>query len=101
MVGFELTNHADHHINSYQPYYKLIPHREGIILPSVFVCFFAALIPPVWEALIIKPALKRWDMEFATPGERQLAREQNKAAGWEDWFESSDQWPMQGATIGC
>ena len=101
LLGFELTNHADHHLNSYQPYYKLVPHKEGIEMPGVFVCFLAALIPPVWENLIIKPALKRWDMEYATPGERKLAREQNLAAGWEDWFESADSWPTQGATIGC
>lgn len=101
LLGFELTNHADHHLNSYQPYYKLVPHREGIELPGVFVCFLAALIPPVWEGLIIKPALKRWDMEYATPAERKLAREQNLAAGWEDWFSTSEQWPSQGTTIGC
>ena len=100
VLGFELTNHADHHMNSYAPYYKLIPHREGIELPSVFVCFLAALIPPLWEAVIIKPALKRWDMEFATPGERKLAREQNLAAGWEDWFETEQQWPST-QTVGC
>ncbi|WP_428311881.1 alkane 1-monooxygenase [Hydrocarboniphaga sp.] len=100
LVGFELTNHADHHMNSYQPYYKLVPHREGIEMPSVFVCFLAALIPPVWDEFIIKPALKRWDMEYATPGERKLAREQNLAAGWEDWFSTSESWPVKGARIG-
>lgn len=101
LVGFELTNHADHHMNSYQPYYKLVPHREGILMPSVFVCFFAALIPPVWEHFIIKPALKRWDLEFATPGERELAREQNRAAGWEDWFASAPTPAVTPSTVGC
>jgi alkane 1-monooxygenase/p-cymene monooxygenase len=101
VLGFELTNHADHHLNSYQPYYKLVPHREGIEMPSVFVCFLAALIPPVWESLIIKPALKRWDFEFATPEERKLAREQNLAAGWEDWFAQESQIPLNAKTIGC
>jgi p-cymene monooxygenase len=84
-AGFEITNHADHHLNSYQPFYKLVPHKEAILMPSVFVCFLSALIPPIWHELIIKPALKRWDAEFATPEERALAREQNKAAGWPDW----------------
>lgn len=86
LVGFELTNHADHHIDPYAPFYKLRPHVESIPMPSIFICFLAALIPPLWDNLIIKPALKRWDLEFATPAERELARRQNLAAGWEDWF---------------
>jgi p-cymene monooxygenase len=44
------------------------------------------LIPPLWHNLVIKPALKRWDNEMATPAERELASEQNRAAGWPDWF---------------
>lgn len=85
LLAFEITNHADHHLNSYLPYYQLVPHLESIRMPSVFVCFFAALIPPVWFNFIIKPALKRWDNEYASPDERQLAAEQNRRAGWEDW----------------
>lgn len=85
LVAFEITNHADHHLNSYLSYYELVPHRESVRMPSVFVCFFAALIPPVWFSMIIKPALKRWDNEFASPDERRLAAEQNRRAGWEDW----------------
>jgi p-cymene monooxygenase len=91
ITAFEITNHADHHLNSYAPYYALVPHREAIRMPSVFVCFFAALIPPVWFALIIKPALKRWDLEFATPAERALAAEQNRRAGWPEWVNASAQ----------
>lgn len=100
VLGFELTNHADHHLNSYAPYYKLIPHRQNIEMPSVFVCFLAALIPPVWDRYIIKPACRRWDMEFATPGERELARAQNLAAGWEDWFAEEASWPKNLTTTG-
>jgi p-cymene methyl-monooxygenase len=84
-MAFEITNHADHHLNSYQVYYKLVPHRQAVQMPSVFLCFFAALIPPLWHGLIIKPALRRWDLEFATPEERRIAAEQNRAAGWPDW----------------
>ena len=83
---FEITNHADHHLNSYQPYYSLKPHLEAIRMPSVFVCFFAAMIPPLWYKAIIQPALMRWDLEWANAEERALAREQNLKAGWPDWF---------------
>lgn len=89
IIGFEITNHADHHTNSFAAYYDLVPDRQWIAMPSVFVCFFSALIPPVWHNLIIKPALRRWDNELATDAERALAREQNRRAGWPDWFGGS------------
>lgn len=87
LVAFEITNHADHHLNSYQSYHELVPHRESIRMPSVFVCFLAALIPPVWFRWIIKPALKQWDNEYASAQERVLAAHQNRSAHWEDWFD--------------
>jgi p-cymene monooxygenase len=87
IMGFEITNHADHHTNSFAAYHELVPDRRWIAMPSVFVCFFTALIPPLWHALIIKPALERWDNEMATPEERILARAQNRLAGWPDWFD--------------
>jgi alkane 1-monooxygenase/p-cymene monooxygenase len=89
LMGFEITNHADHHLDSYASYYKLVPDRNSIPMPSVFVCFLASLIPPIWDNLIIRPALKRWDLEFASPEERKLARAQNLAAGWPDWFDDA------------
>ncbi len=87
LMGFEITNHADHHTDSFAKFHQLVPDRQWIPMPSVFVCFFAALIPPLWHNMIIMPALKRWDNELATPEEREMARAQNKAAGWPDWFD--------------
>ncbi|HKY92617.1 MAG TPA: alkane 1-monooxygenase [Nevskiaceae bacterium] len=98
--GFEITNHADHHLNSYQVFYKLVPHKEAIPMPSVFLCFLSALIPPVWHNLIIKPALKRWDLEFATAEERAIAAAQNKAAGWPDWLNERGVEVGKAATVG-
>jgi p-cymene monooxygenase len=86
IMGFEITNHADHHTDTFAAFHQLVPDRQWIPMPSVFVCFFSALIPPLWHNVIIKPALKRWDNEMATPAERELARAQNRAAGWPDWF---------------
>ncbi len=91
ILGFEITNHADHHTNSFAGFTDLVPDRQWIPMPSVFICFFSALIPPLWHNMIIKPALQRWDNELATPQERELARAQNKAAGWPDWFEAQPQ----------
>ncbi len=87
VMGFEITNHADHHTDSFAKYHQLVPDRQWIPMPSVFVCFFSALIPPLWHNLIAKPALKRWDTELATPEERSLARKQNEEAGWPNWFD--------------
>ena len=72
LAAFEITNHADHHMNTYQPYYELVPDRNSVPMPSVFICFLAALIPPLWFNVIIKPALKTWDAQFANPQEREL-----------------------------
>ena len=91
--AFEITNHADHHLNSYASYYMLVPHREAIRMPSVFVCFLAALFPSIWFQSIIKPALKEWDTKYANADERQLAAEQNRRAGWEDWLGADAQAP--------
>ena len=89
ILGFEITNHADHHTNSYAAFHELKPDLKWIPMPSVFVCFFSALIPPLWHNRVIKPALRRWDNELANPQERALAREQNRRAGWPDWFDDS------------
>jgi alkane 1-monooxygenase/p-cymene monooxygenase len=101
IVSFEITNHAQHHLNSYVPYYALEPHKEAIPMPSLFACFFVALIPPLWHSLIIMPALKRWDLEYATPEERVLAREQNRTAGWPDWIGEAGDQVDRAATVGC
>jgi p-cymene methyl-monooxygenase len=89
ILGFEITNHADHHTNSFAAYHELKPDLKWIPMPSVFVCFFSALIPPLWHEKVIKPALKRWDNELASPEERAMAREANRKAGWPDWFEET------------
>jgi alkane 1-monooxygenase/p-cymene monooxygenase len=86
LIAFEITNHADHHLDSYLPYYKLVPDQTAIRNPSIFVCFLSGFLPSVWHNHIIKSRLQRWDGEWASPEERSLAREQNKRAGWEDWF---------------
>lgn len=90
VMAYEITNHADHHLDSYQTFYNLVPDSTAIRMPSVFVCFLSALIPPLWHNLIIKPALKRWDNEFASAEERKIAREQNRLAGWPDWFDEAE-----------
>jgi p-cymene methyl-monooxygenase len=89
LIGFEITNHADHHLNSYAAYYELVPDRQAIAMPSVFTCYMAALVPPIWFHWIIKPALKRWDNEFAGADERRIAAQHNRDADWEPWVKEA------------
>lgn len=90
LAAFEITNHADHHINSYQPFWELVPHRESIEMPNVFLCFLLALVPPLWQR-VAQPALKRWDQEWASPAELEIAKKMNLDAGWPDWFDDNIQ----------
>lgn len=85
-MTFEITNHSGHHLNAFAPYHELKPDRQAVMLPSVFICFISALVPPVWHRFVIMPALKQWDLTQASFAERELAREQNIAARWPDWF---------------
>lgn len=86
IAGVEITNHIDHHRDGFLPFYNLQVHKGAPEMPSVFICAPAALIPWVWDNLIVKPRLKKWDLEYASPEERKLAREANRRAGWPDWI---------------
>lgn len=100
VVAFEITNHADHHLDAYIPFYRLKPDTSAVVLPNVFVCFLTALIPPIWHRMIIMPALKEWDLNFASAEEQELAREQNRKAGWPDWFAERESNPSQAQMSG-
>lgn len=89
-LGCEITNHINHHIDGYIPFYDLRPEKEAPQMPSLFLCFLLGLVPPLWESLVAKPKLKDWDLHYATPGERKLAVEANKNAGWSQWIPQAD-----------
>lgn len=86
-VAFEITNHSDHHMDSYKPFYRLEPDLNGPQMPSVFICFMVGMIPPLWFRYIAMPRLRDWDQRFASAEEREVARAANARAGWPDWFE--------------
>ena len=86
IIAFEITNHNDHHRDPNIPYYGLQPHLTGPQMPSIFLCFLSALIPPLWFKYIAKPKLKDWDLNYASADEKELARAANKKAGWPDWL---------------
>ena len=86
VLALEITNHAGHHEDPYRPFYKLEPDVLGPRQPQFLLCVVAALVPPVWFAMI-KPRLRDWDERYATPKEQELARAANRAAGWDDWLD--------------
>jgi len=85
-VSFEITNHAHHHMDQGVPFHRLHPDPQAPQMPSIVLCFLAALVPPVWFRFIAMPRLRQWDLSFATPEERALAAKANAAAGWPDWL---------------
>jgi p-cymene monooxygenase len=85
-AGFEITNHAEHHLDPSLPYHALVPDADGPQMPSIFLCFVAALAPSVFFDRIALPRLEHWDRHHASPAERELAREANRRAGWPDWL---------------
>jgi p-cymene methyl-monooxygenase len=89
VAAFEITNHCDHHQDAYVPYYKMRPDEDGPRMPNAFLCFLAAVFPPLWKRSILWPRLKDWDLHHASPAERALAREANRKAGWPDWFDEA------------
>lgn len=92
-LGFEITNHINHHLDSYTRYHDLRPEPEAPQMPSLFACFVLGFIPPLYFALIAKPRLKDWDERFASPAERRLAMQANQKAGWPRWVDGETDAP--------
>ena len=89
-VGMEITNHTNHHLDSYTKFYDLQPEPDAPQMPSLFLCFMSGLIPPIWFEFIAKPRLKDWDQRFATAEEQELAMKANEKAGWPRWLDDAD-----------
>jgi alkane 1-monooxygenase len=85
-AALEITNHAHHHRNPTVPFHALVPEPEAPQMPSALLCFLCALVPPLWERLIVMPRLRDWDFRYATPQEREIAAADNAAAGWPNWL---------------
>lgn len=86
-LGVEITNHINHHLDGYTRFYDLQPEPDAPRMPSLFICFLAGLVPPIWFRFIAKPLLQDWDRRFASPVERRLAMEANARAGWPLWLD--------------
>ncbi len=92
-LGVEITNHINHHLDGYTRFHDLRPEPDAPQMPSLFLCFLAGLVPPVWFRFIAKPLLKDWDRRFASANERKLAMEANTKAGWPLWLNEGESQP--------
>lgn len=84
-LGVEITNHIEHHFDSKHRFYELEPRTDGAQMPSAFLCFVCALVPPLWTSYIAKPRLQDWDTRFASPDEQRMAMDENRRIGWPEW----------------
>jgi fatty acid desaturase len=82
MLTFEIVTHSGHHTDPATPYWKLQAYRDVPLVGSAIGCFFMCLVPPLWHRAM-RPHLQRWDEQFASPAERELAHQANVVAGWE------------------
>ncbi len=76
---FNLPRHSDHHMRPLRPYWELDSRRDAPQLPyGYFLMAALATVPPLFRRRM-KPLLERWDEEFATPEERDLAAAQENS----------------------
>lgn len=85
-LGVEITTHIEHHFDSRHKFFELKPRTDGAQMPSIFLCFALALIPPLWMRYIAMPRLEHWDKHFASPEEQEMAMDANRNAGWAEWL---------------
>ena len=71
---FNLTRHSHHHAQGEVPFHRLRPMPDAPMMPAGYLTtILLTLVPPLWRRLMA-PRLADWDVRFATPVERALAR---------------------------
>lgn len=71
---FNLTRHSHHHAQGEVPFHRLRPMPDAPMMPAGYLTtILLTLVPPLWRRLMA-PRLADWDVRFATPVERSLAR---------------------------
>jgi fatty acid desaturase len=71
---YNISRHADHHLQAGRGYWRLEYRNDGPIYPyGSSVMAVLAFFPTLWFR-VIAPAVADWDERFATPEERALAK---------------------------
>ncbi|MBL4758530.1 MAG: fatty acid desaturase [Rhizobiales bacterium] len=72
---FNLMRHADHHLHSSRPYWKLESRAGCPVFPyGATIMAGLALFPPLWHKVVAAP-LADWDADLATNSELRLLRQ--------------------------
>ncbi|MFO1406574.1 MAG: alkane 1-monooxygenase [Steroidobacteraceae bacterium] len=80
-VLYSLARHSHHHAEADARYWTLDAMPEAPTLPGGYLTMMPiALIPPLYRR-VMTPALNEWDRRYATPAERELAREASLKSG--------------------
>jgi hypothetical protein len=80
-VLYSLARHSHHHAEADAAYWTLDAMPESPNLPGGYLTMVpVALIPPLFKRLMT-PALNEWDRKYATPAEREMAREASLKSG--------------------
>ncbi len=71
---YNLTRHADHHLDAQKPYWTLQARDDAPLMPYGYMTMMLiAFVPPAWQKLM-RPHLEHWDRAFASAEEQQLIR---------------------------
>lgn len=77
VVLLNSTWHSEHHVHGDLPHWRLRAPKDVPMVPySTGLMALAALVPPVWFAVMREP-LRTWDRHFASDRERALIAERS------------------------
>lgn len=81
MTLFSLTRHSHHHAEAEKEFWKLRAMPDAPMLPYGYLTMIlVALVPPLFKR-VMTPLLNDWDARYATPQEREMARQQSIDSG--------------------
>jgi hypothetical protein len=82
IVLFNLARHSHHHAQGDAQFWKLRSYREAPTLPYGYLTsMLLVYIAPTWYRDRMTPLVLDWDQRYASPAERRLAAEANRASG--------------------
>jgi hypothetical protein len=85
IVLFNLARHSHHHAEGDAQFWQLRAFRAAPTLPYGYLTsMLLVYIAPGWYRDRMTPLVLDWDQRYATPAERRLATEANRASGLRD-----------------
>jgi alkane 1-monooxygenase len=84
-VFFNLARHSHHHAQGDAKFWQLRSYREAPTLPFGYLTsMLLVYVIPGWYRKRMTPLLLDWDRHHASPTERKLAEQANRASGMRD-----------------